>query len=500
MTDTSLCDVTAIELRRLIGAKQISATELLDACLARIERIDPAINAMVAMDIPAARKTAAATDAAVRAGDALGPLAGLPIGIKDLEETANLRTTWGSPLFEHHVPKADQRSIAAIRAAGAVIVGKTNVPEWGAGANSVNKVYGATGNPFDVERTAAGSSGGSAAALACGLTPIATGSDTGGSLRNPAAFCGIVGYRPTAGLVPDERRGHGWNVLSVLGPMARNVPDAALLLTAMAGDDARDPLAPRVIDRLFPLDEVDLSSLRVAFSADMGFAPTCQEYRKLFADRHARMKGLFKEAPDATPDMADADMAFEVLRAAGFLAKHLPVYRDASRRNMLGPNIIANVEEGLRYTLEDYARAHTAQTAIYRRFQSFFKEFDLLVTPGITVPPFAWTTLYPAEIDGKKVRTYFHWLALAYGVTLTGHPTICIPCGVDADGLPFGIQIVAPRNGDAFLLAAAAAIERELAKSPATARPVPDLAKLASLPPLQARSMEALRPVLYATA
>jgi Asp-tRNA(Asn)/Glu-tRNA(Gln) amidotransferase A subunit family amidase len=343
-----------------------------------------------------------------------------------------------------------------------VIVGKTNVPEWGAGANSVNKVYGATGNPFDVELTAAGSSGGSAAALACGMVPIATGSDTGGSLRNPAAFCGIVGYRPTAGLVPDERRGHGWNVLSVLGPMARNVEDAALMLT------------------------------------DMGFAPTCDAYRKLFADRHARMQGWFKEAPTATPDMTDADMAFEVLRAAGFLSKFLPIYRDASRRSMLGPNIIANVEEGMRYTLEDFGRAHTAQTAIYRRFQTFFEEFDLLVTPGITVPPFAWTTLYPAEIDGAKVRTYFHWLALAYGVTLTGHPTICIPCGTDANGLPFGIQIVGPRNGDAFLLSAAAAIERELANSPATSRPLPDLAKLAKLPPLQARSIEALRPVLYA--
>jgi Asp-tRNA(Asn)/Glu-tRNA(Gln) amidotransferase A subunit family amidase len=498
MTDTSICDMTALALRRLIGAKQISATELLEACLARIALIDPAINAMVAMDIPAARAAAAATDRAVKAGEPLGALAGLPVGIKDLEETKGLRTTWGSPLFEHHVPQEDQRSIAAIRAAGAVIVGKTNVPEWGAGANSVNKVYGATGNPFDVELTAAGSSGGSAAALACGMVPIATGSDTGGSLRNPAAFCGIVGYRPTAGLVPDERRGHGWNVLSVLGPMARNVEDAALMLTAMAGDDARDPLAPRVIDRLHPLDEVDLATLRVGFTPDMGFAPTCDAYRKLFADRHARMQGWFKEAPTATPDMTDADMAFEVLRAAGFLSKFLPIYRDASRRSMLGPNIIANVEEGMRYTLEDFGRAHTAQTAIYRRFQTFFEEFDLLVTPGITVPPFAWTTLYPAEIDGAKVRTYFHWLALAYGVTLTGHPTICIPCGTDANGLPFGIQIVGPRNGDAFLLSAAAAIERELANSPATSRPLPDLAKLAKLPPLQARSIEALRPVLYA--
>jgi Asp-tRNA(Asn)/Glu-tRNA(Gln) amidotransferase A subunit family amidase len=502
MTDDTLCDHTAVALRRLIGAKQVSPVEVLAAHEARIARINPAINAMVALDTDRARAAARAAEAAVMQGDPLGPLHGLPFGVKDLEETEGLRTTWGSPQFEHHVPTADEWHIAALKRAGGIVLGKTNVPEFGAGANSVNKVYGACGNPFDPMLTAAGSSGGSAAALAAGLVPIATGSDTGGSLRNPAAFCGVIGYRVTVGLIPTPKRPFGWSVLSTLGPMARTVGDVALMLSAMVGDDARDPLATTVrglavqtAERYFPVSELDLASLRVAFSADLGFAPTSAAYRAIFARRADLMRGWFAQGADAHPDMTGADEAFEVLRAAGYLVKHVKTYR--TRPDLLGPNLVANVEEALRYDLEDHAKAHAQQTVIYHRMQHFFRDHDLLITPGITTAPFPWTTLFPAEIDGKRTRTYFHWLALAYGVTLTGHPAILLPCGVDERGLPFGIQVVGPRGSDAWLLRAAAALERRMADHALTARPLPDLAKLAAAEPLQARSLELLRPVLY---
>ena len=243
---TEPCDLSATAARALIGARKLSATELLESCIARIERVDHAVNAMVARDYEGARAAAKIADAAVLRGEALGALHGLPIGIKDLEDVAGLRTTYGSELFRDHVPTQDQLIVRSVRRAGAIVLGKTNTPEWGAGANTRNAVYGATGNPFDPSRSAAGSSGGSGVALATSMVPLATGSDTGGSLRNPAAFNGIVGFRPSPGLVPSERRSHGWNPLSVVGPMARTVPDVCLLLSAIASDDAADPLATTI--------------------------------------------------------------------------------------------------------------------------------------------------------------------------------------------------------------------------------------------------------------
>jgi amidase len=483
MTDTALCDLTAIELRRLIGRKAISPVDVLDACLKRIEAVNPAINAIVAMDEKAARETAKAAEKAVMRGETLPLLHGLPLGIKDLEETKGLRTTYGSRQFETFVPDADCGMVANLRRAGGIVLGKTNVPEFGAGANSVNPVYGPTGNPFRPTHNAAGSSGGSAAALTTGMVPLASGSDTGGSLRNPAAYCGIVGYRPTPGLVPSEKRGMGWSCLPVLGPMARTVPDVALMLSVMAADDSYDALAAPVDPASFhPLPEVDPASLRVAITEDFGFCPTSKEVRGLFRDRIGRIRHLFGSVAEATPDMTGADDAFAVLRAEGMLAKHMPAYR--TKRHVLGPNIIANVEEGLKYTLEDRARAHAAQTAIGRRFSAFFKDFDLIITPGMTVQPRPWTELAPTEIDGVTLRSYYHWLALPYAVTLAGHPAIILPCGLDANGLPFGLQIVGPRRGDAALLAAAAAIERATARIERCGRPIPDLEGLAKAPPI----------------
>ena len=473
------CDLPAVEARRLIGARRLSPVELTESCIARIAAVNHAVNAVVAPDFDRARAAARAAEAAVMRGGPLGPLHGLPVGIKDLEERVGLRTSFGSPLFRDHVPAADQGVVARLREAGAIVLGKTNTPEFGAGANTRNGVYGATGNPFDPTRSCAGSSGGSAVALATGMVPLASGSDTGGSLRNPAAFCGVVGFRPSPGTVPNERRGLGWSVLPVLGPMARDVPDAALMLAAMAGTDARDPLAPQTAGSFHPPRPVDPARLRVAFTPDFGFAPVERIVRDAFAAVADGLRPAFARAEDATPDCSGADEAFAVLRAVNFLAAHAEKVR--THPDQVGPNIRANVAEGLGYSAADVARAELAQTALYRRWQDFFTRFDLVVTPAITISPRPWRELYPTEIDGVATRSYFHWLALAYAVTLPGHPAVCVPAGLDTAGMPFGVQIVGPRGGDAFVLAAAAAIQALLPP-----RPVPDLAKLRAAPPISA--------------
>ena len=464
--------------------------ELLESCIGRIEAVDHAVNAIPARDFERARGAARAAEKAVMSGDRLGALHGLPVVIKDLEDAEGLVNSQGSPIYRNDVRPADQRSVAAVRAAGAVIVGKSNVPEFGAGANSRNRVYGATGNPFDPTKNAAGSSGGSGVALACGMVPIATGSDTGGSLRNPAAFNGIVGFRPTPGLVPDERRGHGWSGLPVLGPMARTVPDAALMLGAMASDDKRDPLAMhvhgravRTADEFYPVPEIDLASLRVALTPDFGLAPTERHIAEVFGEKTGLFRDVFARAEDTTPDCSGGDEAFEVLRSLGFLSKHAEHVR--MRPDDLGPNIHANYVEGMGYSVVDVARAMKLQTEMYRRWQSFFDQYDVILSPGITVSPRPWSELYPAEIDGKKARTYFHWLALAYYPTLVGHPALCLPVGLDRNGMPFGVQIVGPRGGDALVLRVAAALERLLSGDARTRRPVPDLAKLRAAPAIK---------------
>jgi amidase len=483
------CDLTAVEARRLIGTKHLSASELLESCITRIEAVDPAVNAMVARDFDRARTAAKAADAATTRGDTLPPLHGLPIGIKDLEPTAGLRTTFGSPLFRDNVPAKDARLVAAIRSAGAIVIGKTNTPEFGAGANTRNAVYGATGNPFDPAKSCAGSSGGSAVALAAGMVPLCQGSDTGGSLRNPASFCGIVGFRPTPGLVPTERRLHGWSGLPVVGPMGRTVADTALLLSSIIGDDAGDPLATTVHGKIirkpkdfYPPAPIDLAGLRVALTPDFGFAPTEKHIVSIFTEKTNLFRHVFARTDDATPDCAGTDEAFEVLRALTFLAAHLDKVRNTPDR--VGPNVRANVEEGLRYNAEDIARAFAIQTTLYQRWQSFFGQYDVILTPSITISPRSWRELYPAEIDGKPTRTYFHWLAMAYAVTVVGHPAISLPVGLDRNAMPFGLQIIGPRGGDALVLRVAAQLEALLAGDPRTARSTPDLAALKAAPPI----------------
>jgi Asp-tRNA(Asn)/Glu-tRNA(Gln) amidotransferase A subunit family amidase len=474
---TALTELSAVELRRRIGNKDISPVELLEACIDRIETINPAVNAISAKAYKRARAEAKAGEAAVLRGDDLGPLHGLPVGIKDLQDTEGLLTTHGSPLHRNHVPKADSASVARVRKAGAIVVAKTNVPEFGAGANSRNPVWGATGNPFNPTLNAGGSSGGSAAALATDMLPICTGSDTGGSLRIPAAICGVVGFRPSPGLVPMDARALGWTPISVLGPMGRDVGDARLLFASQIGVDDRDPLSQPLDPRKASVHRpVDLGRLRVAWTTDFGQCPVGTEIAETMRRQMARMKHLFATCDEIAFDFGRADDCFDAIRALNFVARYKAAYDE--NPTSLGPNVRANYEMGAAMSLADAAWAHTEQTRIFRRFQEIYRDYDLVMAPTTPVSPFPWTQLYLEELNGEKLRNYYHWLALTYFVTLVTNASISIPCGTDPYGMPFGLQIVGRFRGDLALLDASQSLEEAFKGIAALARPRPDLAKL----------------------
>jgi len=475
---TEACDLTALQARRLIGNKSLSPVELVDSCVARISQVNPVLNAMVAACYDRARNEAKAAEKAVLQGDRLGPLHGLPLGVKDLNVTEGVRTTFGSELHAEFVPAQDERIIADLRRAGAIVLGKTNTPEFGAGANTTNRVYGPTGNPFDPARICGGSSGGSAVALACGMVPIATGSDTGGSLRTPASFCGVAAHRGTPGLVPSDRRVIGLTTYNVQGPMARNVPDAALMLSVMASNLGCDPLAGPVEPAAFAqLAEVDLSRLRVAWSTDLGSVPVDHTIARLFAERVESVASAFHSCERRDPDMSRALEVFWIIRGVHFLAGQMENYRRFPEK--LGPNVTGNVQAGLEMTAEEIAWATAEQTRLYRQFQSFFEDVDLLLCPGNAVPPFPIEQLYCEEINGNKVENYVEWLGIASAITLTGHPVTLLPVGLDHTETPMGMQVVGPRrHSDAFTLATAASIEKLLQQTESTRRPVPDITTL----------------------
>ncbi len=474
---SELVEKSAVELRRLIGSKALSPVDLLEACIARIERVNPFVNAVTATSFERARAEARAAEDAVMRGDALGLLHGLPLGVKDLEPTQGLLTTWGSAIYRDHVPAEDIELVARLRRAGAIVAGKTNVPEMGAGANSRNEVWGATGNPFNPNLNAGGSSGGSAAALACDMLPVCTGSDTGGSLRIPAAKCGVVGFRPSPGIVPSVRKPLGWTPISVVGPMGRTVDDACLQMAASAGMHAGDPLS-------YPLDplsflapaQVDLSTLRVAYTEDFGTCAVDDGIRATFREKIAAMRHMFKRCDQVEFDMGEAHRCFDVLRAEAFVAgMHAAYERDPAS---LGPNSRANYEMGARMTLLDSAWAQAEQTRLIKRFQATFADFDLVLSPTTPVSPFPWTQLYASHINGEPQANYYRWLALTYVVTLTTHPAITLPCGLDHVGMPFGLQVVGGFRTDHRVLGAARAMEAAFAAHAPLRRPRPDLTLL----------------------
>ncbi|MBI0330656.1 amidase [Burkholderia plantarii] len=482
-----IVELTAPELRQMIGSKAISPVELIDACIARIDALNPYVNAMAATDYGAARRAAQAAEGAVMRGEPLGLLHGLPAGIKDLEATAGLLTTHGSPLYRDLVPGEDNLLVARLRAAGAIVVGKTNVPELGAGANTRNPVWGATGNPFDPNRNAGGSSGGSAAALACDMLPICTGSDTGGSLRIPAALCGVVGFRPSPGLVPSPRKLLGWTPISVVGPMGRNVAEARLQLAATAGLDSGDPLSYAIDAESFLASrEIDVSRLRVGWTEDFGVCDVDEDIRRTFRRKLDAMRTMFAVCEPVELDFADAHRAFDVIRAESFVAGLRAAYENDP--DSLGPNTRANYELGAAMTLADSASAHAAQTAIMRRFQQVYGRYDVILAPTTPVSPFPWTQLFASRVGGKAQENYYRWLALTYVVTLCTNPAAALPCGTDEAGMPFGLQVIGPFRQDRRTLDICEALEAAFSGSSELCRPRPDLLKLAHTviePPLR---------------
>ena len=459
MTDNDLCFQTAVELARLIRTRAISAVELLEAHLAQIERVNPRVNAIVTLAPERALARARAADAALARGEPAGPLHGLPVAHKDLVPVAGMRTTFGSPIFADYMPDHSALLVERMQRAGAITIGKTNSPEFGAGSQTFNQVFGATPNPYDTTKTCGGSTGGGAVALACGMIPIADGSDVGGSLRNPASFCNVVGLRPAAGRVPHWPAENGWPPLSVDGPMARTVADAALLLSAIAGPDPRSPIAIAEPGSRFaaPLDR-DLGGVRVAWSRDLGGLPVdARVTAAIGAQRHV-FEALGCAVEDAEPDLSGADEVFKTWRAWTYemaygelLEKHPDQIKDT---------VIWNVEAGRKLTGPQLARAQRLRTALYHRMRAFMETYEFLVCPVSQVPPFDVQQQYITEIDGVKLETYIDWMRSCYYISATGHPAISVPCGFTPEGLPVGVQIVGRHQDEFGVLQLAHAFEQ----------------------------------------
>jgi len=457
-----ICYESAVRLARLIRAKQLSAREVLEAHLKQIERVNPKVNAIVTLAAEQAREAARRADESAARGRFLGPLHGLPVAHKDLVETKGMRTTYGSPIFRDYVPDFDTLMVARLRAAGAITIGKTNTPEFGAGSQTFNPVFGATRNPYDLTKTCGGSSGGAAVALACGMVPIADGSDTGGSLRNPASFCNVVGFRPSPGRVPRVPSGSGWNTFSVLGPMARTVEDVALLLSAIAGPDARAPLSiPEPGGRFArPLGR-DFKGVRIAWCPGFAGLPFDRRVRDVIVSRRKDFESLGCVVEEDNPDMTGADEAFQVFRAIGFYQGLAA--RVAGKRHLVKATVIEELERAERLTGPEIAQAEIQRSRLYARFGEFMEKHEFLALPVVQVPPFDVDQPYVTEINGVRMGNYIEWMRSCYYITVTSHPAISVPAGFTPEGLPVGLQIVGRRQDDWGVLQLAHAFEQVVA-------------------------------------
>jgi amidase len=459
-TPSDICFLSAIEMARLIRAKKLSAREALAEHLKQIERVNPKVNAIVTLAPEMAAEAAAKADEMqARGKDKLGPLHGLPVAHKDLFETRGIRTTFGSPIYKDYVPTADDIVVERMRRAGAIVIGKTNTPEFGSGSQTFNKVFGATRNPYDLTKTCGGSSGGAAVALACGLVPVATGSDTGGSLRNPAAFCNVAGFRPSPGRVPNPKAAFAWSTLSTSGCLGRSVADLAFALSAIAGPDSRAPLSIEEPGELLarPLDR-NFKGVRVAWFKDLGGTPFDPRVRTV-VDAHRRtFESLGCIVEQAEPDFAPAEIAFRILRAwntansyGTLLGQHPDAFKDTLR---------GEIEEGLRLTGTDVARAETAHGQLWRSFQKFLEKYEYFVLPTTQLPAFDVNTPWPTEIAGVKFGNYIDWMKSCWYISATGNPAASVPGGFTPEGLPVGVEIVGRANADFSVLQLAHAFEQ----------------------------------------
>jgi amidase len=448
--------LTATEMLKLLRAGEVSAVELLDAHLRRIEEVNPEVNAIVTLVAERAREEAREADRDLARGHWRGPLHGLPVAHKDLTDTAGIRTTYGSPLFADHVPVKDAPIVRRMREAGAITLGKTNTPEFGTGSHTVNELFGATRNPYDLSKSAGGSSGGAAAALATGMVALADGSDMGGSLRNPASFCNVAGLRPTPGRVPSPSAIAAWFTLGVPGPMARTAEDLALLMSAVAGFDAASPLSITSSGAVFaePL-ELDLTGLRIAWSPDLGGLPVDAETAKVTADAPAVLEGLGARVERVDLDLSDAEDAFRIYRAWHYASSFGDLPQDR-----VGPNVRWNVERGREVTGADLARAERLRSGLYQRMNDFFRTYDFLIAPVSQVPPFPVDAPYVSEINGQALPDYLAWMRSAYWISVLHAPAASVPCGFTGGGLPVGVQIVGRPFADMRVLRLAHAFEK----------------------------------------
>src|SRR5580700_2829436 len=456
---TDICFMSATEMADQIRRKKLSARETMEAHLKQIERVNPRVNAIVTLVAEQAVSNARKADEAQSRGMALGPLHGLPIAHKDLVETKGIRTTFGSPIFKDNVPTEDAILVERIHKAGAITVGKTNTPEFGAGSQTFNAVFGATKNPYDLTKTCGGSSGGAAVSLACGMVPIADGSDSGGSLRNPAAFCSVVGFRTAPGRVPHAAVGDAWATLGVAGPLGRTVADAALLLSVMAGPDPRCPISITEPGSRFAGNlERNFKGVRVAWFKDLGGLPFDSRIRAAVDAQRKVFESLGCMVEEAEPDLTGAGEAYDTLRAWGYASGYAGLVKN--HRDQVKDTIIWEVERGLKLSGADIAHAQNLHSQAWDRMRIFQEKHEFFIAPSTQVPPFDVNQPYVTEIEGVRMKTYTEWMKCCWLISILENPAISMPCGYTPEGLPVGLQIVGRHRDDWSVLQMAHAFEQ----------------------------------------
>lgn len=457
MPDETLALLPAHEIARRVRARDVSPVEVLDACMARVEALNPTINAVVTLN-PRAREEAEALERRIAAGEDVGVLAGVPVGIKDVTEVAGVRTTYGSPLFADHVPEEDALVVERFRAAGAVILGKTNTPEFAAGGNTFNLVFGRTRNPWNPDRSAGGSTGGGAAGLVTGMFALAQGTDLGGSLRIPASFCGVVGMRPSVGLVPTVPQDLMWDTMQVTGVMGRTAEDVALGLQAAAGPSDRAPLVQPIEGRDFVAAARGASArgLRIAYCRDIAGIGIDAEVERVCRDAAFSLRDAGAEVEEIELDLSYGRKAFLALRGWWFVSQLHP---HLDQLEAFGLNVANNCRAGLATSVEELGAAEQGRRRIWEQFRTLFTRYDHLLTPTMAVPPFPVEENYPQTVGGRVMETYVDWIAPTFVLSLTGLPVACVPAGLDSAGMPAGLQIVAPPRGEERALALAAVLQ-----------------------------------------
>lgn len=446
-------------MRSLLDSGKVSSRELLAAHLRRIEEVNPELNAIVTLTPEIAYQRALAADDAQAKGESLGLLHGLPIAHKDITDTAGVLTTMGSPIYKDRVPEKDDLIVERIRNAGAIMVGKTNTPEFGAGSQTFNEVFGVTSNPYDTSKTCGGSSGGAAVALAARMLPIADGSDLGGSLRNPASFCNVVGFRPSGGRVPTVPSSNLWMPMATKGPMARTVSDISLFMQAIAGPHQLAPSSNIESPDIFSGSlERNFEGTTVAWSPDLGGLPVDPAVRTALASVPDRLSNLGCEVVEKWPDLSDAPEIFQTLRAEIFAHSYASLLK--THRDQLKATVIWNAEKGLAMSMKDHGEACFKQAQMFAELQHFMADIDFLACPVTQVPPFSKEIEYPKEIEGIRFDTYIDWMRSCSDITTTTHPAISVPAGFTPEGLPVGLQIVGKSRDDRSVLELAYAFEQ----------------------------------------